>query len=575
MPRSGPALGHNTRPYAPADSFPAVADGRGAADWPNYRAYPERLLVPGAVSAPRWLGGSPSATQEALSAIAGAMIAGADDLILGGPGPIPAGYTYFGQFVVHDLVFSRVFRREGPAGAHAVEGRRRLGLDLQSFYGSDPVSEPHLYRRPERIGDMRCRFVVGTPAPSPMTTPLTDAERAVAGDIARVAVGDGATGAERAVCRDPLIADPRNDHHLIISQMHLALQRGHNRMVDLLLGRDFDPETAYWTARRFLVGSFQRAIADDLLVRLLHPTIHRIFAENRADTFEAPGLGRIVSEPPLEFGFGVARAGHALARRFYRVNRIHSDVDIGLLTQFSGDIGRADQIPVSQDWSIDWAGFFPMPGSRQVPKSARRIGPFVAEPIAMDGTIRIHGRPRSLLFLDLWRCYEAGVPTGQEIAAELDRLIGPFFFGAFRPGVGIPVLSGDEMRPTAAFRAAYPFGSGLLDDALDEWPDFLTATPLFYYVLQEAAVLGSDGGHLGPVGSFVFASTVRAAMPPDGPGGAEGDIGFVHAQLLDSVPDLIGLSDRDRFGDVELYRLLTGLVRRGARTGRHRRTGIF
>lgn len=556
--------------------FPAPGFGEAFApvEWSRYLPAPERLLLPGlAGEEPRWLGGSPAATEEAVAQIAGAMVAGADDIVLGAPGPVPAGYTYFGQFVVHDLVFSRVIRREGESGAVTVESRRRLHLDLESFYGGDPQTDPHLYRRPERLGDMRCRFVTGTPAPSPMTTPLTAAEIARAGDIARLPSHDGPLGAA-AVYRDALIADARNDRHLIISQFHLALQRAHNRLVDTLLGREFDPETAYWTARRFLVGSYQRAAAGDFLGRLLHPAVRRAFEEGAREVFEAPGVGRIGAEPPLEFGFGVARSGHGLVRRFYRVNRIHTDVDVAQLTQFSGDFGRPDQIPVSQDWAIDWAGFFPLPEAASPPKMARRMGPFVSEPMAMEGPIRIRGRNRSILFHDLWRCYESGIPSGQAVAAELDRVVGHLFHGAFRPGVGIPVLSGDAMRPTAAFRAAYPFAARNLNHVLDDWPEFLSATPLSYYVLQEAAVLGCDGAHLGPVGSFVFAATLRAALPADGPGGAEGDVGFVHARLFDTVPDLIGLADPDRWEDGDLYRLLTDLVRRGARSGRYRRTGI-
>ena len=57
----------------------------------------------------------------------------------GGQGDVPAGYTYLGQFVDHDLTFDRtdVALGEDVTPAELVQGRSPR-LDLDSLYGVGP-----------------------------------------------------------------------------------------------------------------------------------------------------------------------------------------------------------------------------------------------------------------------------------------------------------------------------------------------------------------------------------------------------------------------------------------------------
>ena len=64
--------------------------------------------------------------------------------------------------------------------------------------------------------------------------------------------------------------------------------------------------------------------------------------------------------------------------------------------------------------------------------------------------------------------------------------------------LGVQVLSKDQIRKAA--------GSDAQRAALDE-SEFLTRTPLWYYVLAEAKAL-HDGAHLGPVGSTIVAEVL-------------------------------------------------------------------
>src|SRR4051794_27211760 len=61
----------------------------------------------------------------------------ADDL---SPGQIPAGFTYLGQFLDHDLTFDRSALMDGvdiPPGT--LEQSRSPSLDLDSLYGNGPA----------------------------------------------------------------------------------------------------------------------------------------------------------------------------------------------------------------------------------------------------------------------------------------------------------------------------------------------------------------------------------------------------------------------------------------------------
>ena len=56
---------------------------------------------------------------------------------------IPAGYTYFGQFVDHDLTFDTTSTLGDPASSPT--NLRTPRLDLDCLYGTGPDNQPYLY----------------------------------------------------------------------------------------------------------------------------------------------------------------------------------------------------------------------------------------------------------------------------------------------------------------------------------------------------------------------------------------------------------------------------------------------
>ena len=58
---------------------------------------------------------------------------------------IPAGYTYFGQFVDHDITFDPLSQLQRDNDPHALTNFRTPRFDLDSLYGSGPADQPFLY----------------------------------------------------------------------------------------------------------------------------------------------------------------------------------------------------------------------------------------------------------------------------------------------------------------------------------------------------------------------------------------------------------------------------------------------
>src|SRR5688500_7040805 len=133
-----------------------------------------------------------------------------------GASQLPAGYTYLGQFVDHDLTFDKtnVMLGEDVSPAELLQARSP-SLDLDSLYGAGPADpESAKFYAPDGL-----HLKMGK----------TDAIEGISAkegfDLPR---GAGATAAAK---RKALIPDPRNDENLAVAQTHLAFIRFHNRVV--------------------------------------------------------------------------------------------------------------------------------------------------------------------------------------------------------------------------------------------------------------------------------------------------------------------------------------------------------
>jgi hypothetical protein len=439
--------------------------------------------------------------------IADARSSGVDDPPKDEYDNIPAGYTYFGQLVAHDLTHS--VTTAGSAGAPpTLQNLSTPSLDLDTIYGGGPMRCPHLYQ-PAYLGEPlgsqdggQYLFYLGRTA-KPVFPENAQVKAGLPLDLPRIDTASrGIAKTTPPTSVAPLIQDDRNDDNLIMAQLTTQFLRVHNRIAEFL-HRKGDPlngdrpltrKDSFELARHFMLKAYRQIVVQDYLRRLLFPSIYKGMLSG---TKLEDGLP--TDHLPVEFVFGVARAGHAMVRAAYTVNR-HIDLKasgLGRLMGISASSPGAN-LPLPADWVVDWSHLLEMETGDK-PQNARRISPFLA-PTFVHGDLRSRrtGLKGSLSFHDLWRCYQFSVPTGQECAEQL--------FGADSSYC----LKPEDMLPTPPFIALHP--ADKLIRALNDHADFRSSTPLSYYVVQEAAFFGGNGSCLGPLGSHIFAKTILHAL---------------------------------------------------------------
>lgn len=352
------------------------------------------------------------------------------------PGENPdlsAGYTYLGQFIDHDITYDPMSSLEGHNDPEALRSYRTPRFDLDSLYGSGPVATPFLY----------------------------DQE-----DPAKLLVGHNTRGFEepddlpRNQQGRAIITDPRNDVHVIISQLHLAFIRFHNAVVNHLRDTFFPGEDLFAEAQRLTCWHYQWVVVQDYLRRLVGPEIldevlvvDPASGERRVER----SYFRWEDEPfiPLEFSGAAYRFGHSQVRARYRLTPDGELIHIFVPFRDPHPLEHLGGFrPLPRDWKIDWGLYFSI--GESTPQLSRRIdtkltGPFAQLPEAVDPP------RRSLALLNLLRGRALGLPSGQAVAAAMgtsmpDRELGlggpaPLWYYLLRENE--VVAEGRRLGPTA------------------------------------------------------------------------------------------------------------------------------
>ena len=196
-------------------------------------------------------GGGKQIPEGARKALAEAMaVAG------GGSVGVPAGFTYLGQFLDHDLTFDKtnVMLGEHVAPTELLQARSP-SLDLDSLYGAGP-GDPGSEQFYETDG---LHLKMGKTASG-------DGMASKDGfDLPR---GAGSTVAAK---RKAIIPDPRNDENLAVAQTHLAMIRFHNRVVDTL--GSVPAGSRFERARKRVTKHYQWMIRTDFLPRICEASV--------------------------------------------------------------------------------------------------------------------------------------------------------------------------------------------------------------------------------------------------------------------------------------------------------------
>jgi len=408
----------------------------------------------------------------------------------GGGSRIPAGFTYLGQFVDHDLTFDKTTVMLGQHVSPAVMLQARSpSLDLDSLYGAGP-SEPESARFYDADG---LHFKLGR------TVAAGDDAARDGFDLPR---GAGSTANAR---RKAIIPDKRNDENLAVAQTHLALMRFHNRVVDSL------PASAdrFAQARELVTKHYQWMLKSDYLPRICATRIVNDVFRHGRKAFEAGAAPTDVPTMPLEFSVAAFRLGHAMIRRAYNWNR-RFDAGSGTLDLLfffsgtSGPLGGERRLP--SNWIADFRRLYDFGEAGRddlvVPAAkfnrAMRIDTTLVNPLANLPQGSIGGRqvpfgdPRAnLAFRNLTRARMVRLATGQQMVTFLRSR-----------GVTLRKLTKAQIREGD--------GGAQLDGLTGTQRDkLLTDTPLWFYILREAE---TDGGRLRAVGGRVVAETFHRAM---------------------------------------------------------------
>lgn len=384
---------------------------------------------------------------------------------------LPAAYTYFGQFLDHEITLT-LEAREGaikplnnstlaplPLGEapQLLANGRSSRLDLDCVYGALPNGNAEF-----RDGDKLRLSVV---SPSGDRPPGKDDFN----DLPRRPRSDN----DPRTDREAIIGDARNDENLIIAQLHVAFLRAHNALI--ARGHSFTE------ASLSLRQHFQWLVIHDFLMRVASPEIVNEILTRGENRFYKPSADAVFM--PLEFSVAAYRFGHSLVRNTYRFNRNFTNatlLELFTLTAFSGNLNPipGEGFPtLPENWIIEWEEF--LDGGAN---SARRIDTYLTEPLsAIRG---ITGEPlpdeARLAVRNLLRGYLLRIPTGQAVARAMGR----------------------EPLTSAQIKQA----AGQAQAQVLEETGFLARTPLWYYILAEAASHLPD--HLGPVGSTIVAEVL-------------------------------------------------------------------
>lgn len=441
----------------------------------------------------------------------------------------PAGYTYWGQFIDHDIAASNFDALAGrditdlftPLPPTQVIARlvnlRRPALDLDSVLGDDPTGQDKCFYDADGIRLKTGQNVI---------------ERLNGRVLGEIPPGGGSGGASPDLNRDlprnaagaAQIPDERNDENLIVAQLHVAFIRFYNALVDRLAVRLYGAALRC-EAARLARWHYQWLVVNDYLMTVAQQGVVRDVLANHGRFYgrfsDTPGVTPLL---PLEFSAAGFRFGHSMIRGSYDYNRnfgrgglLKSSAALEDLFKFTGAGGGACPA-LPHNWIIEWDRFF---GEQEVDEMhrARRIDSGLALPLsAMKNqlvdlklppglpsqreeemkAIFVHLAKRNLL-----RGYLLSLPTGQSVASAM-RAAGI---------AGIQELSTDQLKGA--------------DDDLNQLlarAGFLERTPLWYYILKEAQITPdpdaasgrqATSNKLGPVGSRIVAETIIGLLRSD------------------------------------------------------------
>ncbi len=373
---------------------------------------------------------------------------------------IPAGYTYFGQFIDHDLTLDVTPWSQTDVDPENIHNFRTPRLDLDCVYGRGPVDQPYLYEHEGELSKQKFtgKMLVGDRI---LDTNFFDLPR---------------NSDERAI-----IGDMRNDENAVVAQMHLAFILAHNKLVDRAkkIHGSKDGMVLFSLARRTLCWLYQWVVWNDFLTLVTLQDVHKVALKRSGNGLWKLGLQEIYNwknEPfiPVEFSVAVYRFGHSLVRNKYQTNNSEAAGIKDFIPLFDSDENNEDLRgfrALSKRRGVQWDWFLQMESSKDpFPQHARKIDTVLSKSLTnLPGESSDFSS--ALAARNLLRGVRMELPSGPDVAVE----------------VGLEPLDLDEKQDLEA---------------------------LWYYILKEAKV--KQGGEiLGALGSRILCAVFAGILKGD------------------------------------------------------------
>lgn len=270
---------------------------------------------------------------------------------------IPAGYTYIGQMISHDIVPPT----SGANHPRVVEPR----LQLDSIYG------PEDNRQFQQDGKFE-------PGQDPW-------------DLRRDRTGKAA------------LVEPRNDENPIIAQLHVFWQKFHNMLITDGYASDGEE------ARHIVIQLFQLMVIEDYLRRILDPLVYESYFDRNERH-----LGLTRSTIPPEFAHAAFRFGHSMVRNSYQMNEPPADQPWRREPRLEELFLQPGSIP--RKFQIEWEFFFPTKKG-DTAQRATPINTFISPMMARVPIGR--GKTADIMQLNLLAGIKAGLPRGIAMVYQL------------------------------------------------------------------------------------------------------------------------------------------------------------
>jgi hypothetical protein len=383
---------------------------------------------------------------------------------------VPSFFTYFGQFLDHDMTLDTLPLPTEFVDPNTIPNHRDPRLNLDSVYGKGPEANPELYEADKKHLKVNGRDLPRDPScvvPNLTTSGLTPCPA--------------------------ILVEGRNDENQVIAQIHVAFLRAHNKLIDQ--GSNFEQ------ARELMRWRYQWIVVHEFLPEVLDSDVYSdVFAsDGRIYTKYYDPKKAAKADMPVEFSVAAYRFGHSQVRKAYIMTQNGPKLQV-FNNNAPADLHGGRQI--ATDHVIFWPNFLPVEGQPSTGQAgtgqsaaniSRKIDPLLSS--GLFGLPIPGAEPEGSAILakrNLQRAREYGLPSGQAVAKRL----------------GITPLTNAEIA------AAIPRLAFLDPKATNYDASYLGEAPLWLYILAESRIV-SNGNKLGPVGSRIVAEVIGGLLAAD------------------------------------------------------------